>query len=425
MIGKIALISVIAGVGIISFRAFVLKRKLYWFSATDGQVLNQGVPVGNATIFRISESSLFGSHTDTTTTDATGYFTFPALVKSSPRWKVAVAPLTHGGINQRIEIEYQGQTYLAWSYFQSLYTEPNKELNGKPITLVCELTAPERVTRIDGIHSAYGMGDVDSEYDQAYSSMEARLEDQKAPLLEASRQLLLQPESLQRQLQEIQNDGVVNVTDLQFENLRDLHISDFSLTEAADEVDFYQGFYFQADLILHTTDQGEIRHTNTGVVTQARYDLKKHTLTPIGTSEEGLYFHFELYTLYDKQLKKLIKPALLEEGITTLLNTPRELSYRPGVEAIKKAGGEVTQVEIHTVEPGAVQRRNYGVFTGLRIQGEAQVVKRNKPRTIPFEIIVLVAVSSLHQPPYQYIDHQHEHLWEKGNNGYIKVPIDE
>ena len=98
-----------------------------------------------------------------TTTDAQGRFLLPAQKKF-----VAMAPL-HGGrvIHQRIEIDYEGRTYLGLAYVKRGY-EKNKDIwldyagPSVPLKITqCDLAQPEN--RLLGFHSHTATGLCDCE----------------------------------------------------------------------------------------------------------------------------------------------------------------------------------------------------------------------------------------------------------------------
>ena len=107
--------------------------KICAFSELSGQVLLNEKPVSGVEIIRSFQIDSKKKE-DSTTTDAQGYFSFPAAYTSSVNKFLPVEP----GIKQRIVIHHQGQEYLAWQTTKRNYDE-NGELK-KPIKLRCELT---------------------------------------------------------------------------------------------------------------------------------------------------------------------------------------------------------------------------------------------------------------------------------------------
>jgi hypothetical protein len=105
------------------------------FSAVSGQVLENGKPVPGALVEReFCWAWKQESGTDSTTTDADGAFSLPAIKRRSllggllPR-----EPF----VEQTILIQYDGQTYQAWMFNKGNY-EDEGEL-GRPIVLSCRL----------------------------------------------------------------------------------------------------------------------------------------------------------------------------------------------------------------------------------------------------------------------------------------------
>ncbi|WP_293368635.1 DUF6795 domain-containing protein [Nevskia sp.] len=86
--------------------------------------------------------------TDTTATDASGSFRFPAVFGSSLFGSV----LPHEPvIEQKILIQRDGKTYRAWVFVEGEYAE-NGELGGEPIRLSCRLEdAPSRKDGVFGV----------------------------------------------------------------------------------------------------------------------------------------------------------------------------------------------------------------------------------------------------------------------------------
>ena len=112
------------------------------FSKVHGIVLNHGKPVSNVTVDRTCN---FGATdediNDSSITDKNGEFKFPLITRFS--FLTTVLPI-QPDVPQRIEIKHEGKEYLAWMFLKENYAE-NGELKGKPIDLICELTA--EVTR--------------------------------------------------------------------------------------------------------------------------------------------------------------------------------------------------------------------------------------------------------------------------------------
>lgn len=113
--------------------------KMYLFSEVKGVVVKKGIPVKDAIVeqeFRWAWKDETGSAQ--TKTDENGKFSFPAVVRSSFFGSL----LPHEPmITQTILIRHEGNVYKAWMFDKGNYKE-NGELNGKVISLYCELEEP-------------------------------------------------------------------------------------------------------------------------------------------------------------------------------------------------------------------------------------------------------------------------------------------
>ncbi len=113
--------------------------KMYLFSAVRGVVVHEGKPIEGAVV----EREYFWHWKDQrdkvqVKTNALGEFQFPEATGSSFLGSL----LPHEPVvQQTIRIAYQGQTYMAWAFDRRDY-EPNTELEGKPISLLCDLNHP-------------------------------------------------------------------------------------------------------------------------------------------------------------------------------------------------------------------------------------------------------------------------------------------
>lgn len=113
--------------------------KMYLFSAVHGVIVHKGKPVVGAVV----EREYFWHWKDRqvveeTKTNAQGEFQFAEATGSS----FLGSFLPHEpNVRQTILIKYGGQTYMAWAYYRSNYDRLS-ELDGKPISLLCDLDAP-------------------------------------------------------------------------------------------------------------------------------------------------------------------------------------------------------------------------------------------------------------------------------------------
>ncbi len=124
---------------VISIEKADAMTKMYLFSEVKGVVLKQGIPVEGAVVeqeFRWAWKDEVGR--GQTKTDIAGKFSFPVVMRSSFLGSL----LPHEPmVKQTILIKYEGQVYKAWMFDKGDYRE-NGELNGKAISLYCDLTAP-------------------------------------------------------------------------------------------------------------------------------------------------------------------------------------------------------------------------------------------------------------------------------------------
>lgn len=116
-----------------------LSKELYLFSETEGVVLQNDRPVAGAEVERTYNwhwKDKIGS--EATRTDEQGRFRFPAATGSS---LLGVLLPHEPVVVQKIHIRHQGKVYEAWMYTKHNY-EPNGELDGQPLRLVCRLDSP-------------------------------------------------------------------------------------------------------------------------------------------------------------------------------------------------------------------------------------------------------------------------------------------
>lgn len=128
--------------------------KLVIFSEVRGRVLLDGKPVPGATVERTFDWVAKDERgKDSTTTGPTGEFTLPAIERRS----LLASLFPHETlIGQTLTVHHAGKSYLAWRFTKRDY-QPNGELQGKPLRLVCRLEAAP--TQHDG--GFYGACDVE------------------------------------------------------------------------------------------------------------------------------------------------------------------------------------------------------------------------------------------------------------------------
>jgi hypothetical protein len=112
--------------------------RLVLFSEVHGTVLKDGEPVEGAeliekVVWSDNENDIPPQHA---VTDSKGAFSFPAIERNAGLLRLIPAQPT---IQQTITIKYQGVEYTAWLHGKGSYN-PNTELDGRPINLICELT---------------------------------------------------------------------------------------------------------------------------------------------------------------------------------------------------------------------------------------------------------------------------------------------
>jgi len=130
--------AVCLGLMLVSEGVFAMGQ-MYLFSAVDGVVTRQGKPLPGCRV----ERSFFWHWKDergseSAVTDASGRFAFAEIVRSS----LLGSLLPHEPmVEQTILIRHDGQTYKAWMFDKRNY-DKNGELQGRSISLLCDLDAP-------------------------------------------------------------------------------------------------------------------------------------------------------------------------------------------------------------------------------------------------------------------------------------------
>ena len=111
--------------------------KVCLYSEVSGVVTLHGKPVAGAEIIRKAWWPDEKLHTDNTTTDAQGAFHFaPMFAFSLLRQYIPMETV----IEQTMFIRFQGKEYPAWSGAKRDFDLKNEFEDGKPRTLICELT---------------------------------------------------------------------------------------------------------------------------------------------------------------------------------------------------------------------------------------------------------------------------------------------
>jgi hypothetical protein len=110
------------------------------FSAVKAQITINGEPVKQAMVIRKWEWN--DLREETTQTDDGGYFQFPAVFESSVARFLPVELV----IAQGLYVVIDGEEKKIWSNSKREPDE-NAEFNGKPISLICELTDEMKIYR--------------------------------------------------------------------------------------------------------------------------------------------------------------------------------------------------------------------------------------------------------------------------------------
>lgn len=127
-----------------------LSSRLVLFSEVQGTVLKEGKPVQGA---RLTQEIVWSDNKNevppsSVSSGADGRFIFPAVERDAGMLRaVPHQPV----ILQKITISYDGMEYTAWRHTKNSY-ETNSEMDGRPLTLECELT---RAADFEGTH--YGI----------------------------------------------------------------------------------------------------------------------------------------------------------------------------------------------------------------------------------------------------------------------------
>jgi hypothetical protein len=121
------------------------------FSAVEGRVIENGVPVVNAIIKRTYKWD-GDKISDEIKTDENGYFSLPAKHESS-LWTL----FPHNpSVGQMINIHVGDNEYQAWGFRKGNY-DVNGELDGKPMNLLCDLNNPKESHKINEFKSYLGI----------------------------------------------------------------------------------------------------------------------------------------------------------------------------------------------------------------------------------------------------------------------------
>lgn len=123
------------------------------FSPVEGVVTLHGKPVAGAEIVQeltwAAKEAPAGARA---LTDGAGRFSLPVIEGSS--MAARMLPL-QPSMTQRILIRHEGQEYIAYRHHKTNY-DLNGERGGKPLTLICELTAEPK--RGDGFYGICRFG---------------------------------------------------------------------------------------------------------------------------------------------------------------------------------------------------------------------------------------------------------------------------
>ena len=113
--------------------------KLVLFSHVEGVITQDGEPVEGAEIVQeILYKEVDNIAPTTVKSAADGHFVFEEVSEKAGLSRMLPGTAT---ITQRLVIRHDGQEYEAWRHGKKDF-EPNSELEGQPLRLVCELTTP-------------------------------------------------------------------------------------------------------------------------------------------------------------------------------------------------------------------------------------------------------------------------------------------
>lgn len=110
------------------------------FSEVNARLTMNGEPLKNATIVRRWEWNKLREQT--TTTDESGYFEFPAVFETSVTRMLPIELV----IAQGLYVIVDGEERKFWSNSKR-EPEENAEFQGRPISLMCELTNEMKINR--------------------------------------------------------------------------------------------------------------------------------------------------------------------------------------------------------------------------------------------------------------------------------------
>ena len=148
------LIVLVAAVALFAVLQGRVMAAMVIFSAVDGAITNNGVPVAGA---RVEREFLWSmkreTGTDSTVTDTRGHFSLPVITRRSLMAVFPHEPM----VRQSIVIHFGDASYKAWMYFKRNYDD-NGEL-GRPIRLSCRLET-EPAKRPASYDSVFGVCDL-------------------------------------------------------------------------------------------------------------------------------------------------------------------------------------------------------------------------------------------------------------------------
>jgi hypothetical protein len=110
-------------------------------SPFEGHITLNGKPAVGAKVERTLIWKDDIGETDSTTTDASGYFKLPAVNDT-----VKISPISTFVISQDISVTYENNTYAIWITGKSS-TEMYSEFGGQPMNFRCELSDDEKHLR--------------------------------------------------------------------------------------------------------------------------------------------------------------------------------------------------------------------------------------------------------------------------------------
>ena len=131
IVAAIGFILIADGMGMSMFSKLVL------FSRVEGVITQDGKPVEGAEVVQeVLYKDIDEVPATTASSDSQGHFVLEEVTHSAGLSRMLPGQVS---IGQRLVIRYQGKEYEGWRHNKTS-VEPDSELDGHPLKLVCELT---------------------------------------------------------------------------------------------------------------------------------------------------------------------------------------------------------------------------------------------------------------------------------------------